>query len=247
MKPRAYIGRGLPYTNIEGLSGRLIVIEGTDAVGRSTQIELLRSWLEFQGYGVAVTDWTSSPLVASTIDLAKEGHTMNVLTMNLLYATDFADRLEHTIIPALRAGFVVLSDRYIYTAIARALVRGADWQWIRNLFGFAIQPDIVLYLKADVRTLVRRALLSQGLDYWESGLDQNPRLDPFDSFIRYQRRLLREYDRLAREFNFVIVNGRPSVQTVQAHLREHILPILDGGHLIPKPTEGRGEVSLVEV
>ncbi|MGQ9553189.1 MAG: dTMP kinase [Anaerolineae bacterium] len=247
MKPRAYIGRGLPYTNIEGLSGRLIVIEGTDAVGRSTQIELLRSWLEFQGYGVAVTDWTSSPLVASTIDLAKEGHTMNVLTMNLLYATDFADRLEHTIIPALRAGFVVLSDRYIYTAIARALVRGADWQWIRNLFGFAIQPDIVLYLKADVRTLVRRALLSQGLDYWESGLDQNPRLDPFDSFIRYQRRLLREYDRLAREFNFVIVNGRPSVQTVQAHLREHILPILDGGHLTPKPTEGRGEVSLIEV
>ena len=223
------MGRGLPYTNIEGLSGRLIVIEGTDAVGRTTQIELLRSWIEFQGYGVVVTDWTSSPLVASTIDLAKEGHTMNVLTMNLLYATDFADRLEHVIIPALRAGFVVLSDRYIYTAIARALGRGADWQWVRNLFGFAIQPDIVLYLRADVRTLVRRALLSQGLDYWESGLDRNPGLDPYDSFIKYQRRLLREYDRLARELDFVVVNARPSVQTVQAHLRQHILPILDGG------------------
>jgi len=228
-KPRTFIGRGLPYTNIDGLSGRLIVIEGTDAVGRTTQIELLRSWLEFQGYGVIVTDWTSSPLVASTIDLAKEGHTMNVLTFNLLYATDYADRLEHVIIPALRAGFVVLSDRYIYTALARAMVRGADGQWIRSLFGFALQPDIILYLRADVRTLVRRAMLSNGLDYWESGLDQNPGLDPYDSFIRYQRKLLREYDHLTGEFGFVVVNARHSITTVQANLRRHILPILSDG------------------
>lgn len=220
--PRTYIGSGLPYIDVEGLSGRLIVIEGSDGVGRTTQIGLLRQWLEFQGYGVLETDWTSSPLVSSTIDLAKEGHTMNVLTFNLLYATDFADRLEHEIIPALRAGFVVLSDRYIYTAMARAAVRNADPQWIRSLFGFAIQPDMVLYLRADVQTLVQRALLANGLDYWESGLDQNPGLDPYESFIRYQRKLLREYDKLAREFGFVVVSARRSIQTVQANLRRHI-------------------------
>ncbi|MHB0874838.1 MAG: dTMP kinase [Anaerolineae bacterium] len=224
--PRTYVGKGLPYTGVDDLSGRLIVIEGSDGAGRTTQIQLLRQWLEFQGYGVIETDWTSSPLVASTIDLAKEGHTMNVLTFNLLYATDFADRLEHEIIPALRAGFVVLSDRYIYTAMARAAVRGADPDWIRNLFGFALQPDIVMYLRADVQTLVRRALLANGLDYWESGLDQNPGLDPYDSFIRYQRRLLREYDRLARDFGFVVVGARRSIHTVQASLRRHIAPIL---------------------
>jgi len=226
-EPLSYIGRGLPYTDISELSGCFIVVEGTDGVGRTTQIQLLRDWLEVQGYGVIETDWTSSRLVSRTIDLAKAGHTMNVLTFNLLYATDFADRLEHEIIPALRAGFVVLSDRYIYTAFARATVRGADPQWIRNLYGFAIQPHIVFYLEADVKTLVKRALLSGGLDYWESGLDQNPGLDPYDSFLTYQKRLLREYGRLAREFGFVVVNARRRINTVQRKLRESIQPILE--------------------
>ncbi len=227
--PRASLGRALPYINSDELSGRLIVVEGSDGAGRSTQIRLLRGWLEYQGYGVIDTDWTSSALVSTTIGEAKEGHAMNVWTLNLLYATDFADRLEHEIIPALRAGFVVLSDRYIYTAIARAVVRGADPAWVRGLFGFALQPDVVLYLKADAETLVRRAILAEGLDYWESGLDQNPGMDPYESFIRYQRRLLREYGRLAREFGFITVNARPSVNTVQRQLRHHLLPILQGG------------------
>ncbi len=226
IKPLTFIGQGLPYLDPGHLSGWLIVVEGSDGAGRTTQIQLLRGWLEYQGYGVVDTDWTLSPLVSTTIGLAKEGHAMNVLTFNLLYATDFADRLEHEIIPALRAGFVVLSDRYIYTAIARALARGADREWVRNLFGFALQPDIVFYLKADVQTLARRTLLAAGLDYWESGLDQNPGMDPYDSFIHYQRRLLREYSRLAKEFNFVTVNAKPAISTVQRHLREHLLPIL---------------------
>src|SRR5512146_2574006 len=137
--PRAFVGRGLPYMNVGGLQGRLIVVEGSDGVGRTTQIQLLRNWLEVEGLATVETGWTRSPLVQKTIDLAKEGHTMNLLTLNLLYATDFADRLEHEIIPALRAGFIVVADRYIYTAFARAIVRGADPQWIRNIFGFAIQ------------------------------------------------------------------------------------------------------------
>src|SRR5512140_2819776 len=194
--PRTFIGRGLPYLNVEGLVGRLIVVEGSDGVGRTTQIQLLRNWLEVEGFGTVESGWARSPLVKETIDLAKEGHTMNVLTLNLLYATDFADRLEHEVIPALRAGFIVLSDRYIYTAFARAIVRGADPQWVREIFGFALQPDVVVYLKADAKTLFKRALLSKGLDYWESGRDQNPGLDPYESFLRYQTRLLREFDRM---------------------------------------------------
>lgn len=223
---RAFMGKGLPYVDTSGLSGCLIVIEGSDGVGRTTQIRLLRGWLEYQGYGVVDTDWTSSPLVSSTIDLAKEGHTMNVWTFNLLYATDFADRLEHEIIPALRAGFVVLSDRYVYTAIARACARGADRAWVQELFGFALEPDVVFYLEADPETLVRRALLADGLDYWESGLDQNPGLDPYDSFIRYQRKLLQEYARLAGEFGFVTIDATSPIATVQRSLRRHLVLLL---------------------
>lgn len=226
--PRTFLGRGLPYVNIEGLAGRLIVVEGSDAVGRSTQIQLLRNWLEVEGLGTIETGWTRSPLMKDTIDLAKEGHMMNVTTLNLLYATDFADRLEHEIIPALRAGFIVLSDRYIYTAFARAIVRGADPQWIRSIFGFALAPDLVIYLKADPRTLFKRALLSKGLDYWESGRDQNPGLDPYESFLRYQTKLLREFDRMAKEYNFAIVNSRRSVNAVQKSVRESVVPIIPG-------------------
>ncbi len=224
--PREFIGRGLPYVDIGRLPGRLIVIEGSDGVGRTTQIQLLRNWLEVEGLATVETGWTRSPLVKRTINLAKEGHTMNVLTLNLLYATDFADRLEHEIIPALRAGFIVISDRYIYTAFARAIVRGADARWIRSIFGFALQPDLAIYLKADAKTLFRRTLLSKGLDYWESGRDQNPGLDPYESFLRYQSKILREFDRMAKEYNFVVVNARRSIPAIQKSIREAIVPAI---------------------
>lgn len=236
-EPRTFIGRGLPYVDIHGLSGRLIVIEGSDGVGRTTQLGLLRDWLAVEGLAAIETGWTRSPLVKDTINLAKEGHMMNVLTLNLLYATDFADRLEHEVIPALRAGFIVLSDRYIYTAFARAIVRGADPRWMRDLFGFALQPDLVLYLKADPKTLFRRVLLSKGLDYWESGRDQNPELDPYDSFLRYQTRLSREFDRMAKEYQFVVINARRSVNSVQKALRENVaaaIPSLRASSTISK-------------
>ena len=135
--PGTYYGHGIPYLPIQGYPGKIIAIEGTDGVGRSTQIALLREWLEVQGYGVIETGWTRSELMSPTIDLAKQSNTLNKLTFVLLYATDFADRLEKEIIPALKAGFIVLSDRYIFTAMARAGVRGVDRQWIRQLYGFA--------------------------------------------------------------------------------------------------------------
>ena len=144
-----YYGRGVPYLPINEYPGKLIAIEGTDGVGRTTQIQLLREWLEVKGYGVIETGWTRSMLMQPTIELAKSSNTLNKLTFVLLYATDFADRLEKEIIPALKAGFIVLSDRYIFTALARAGVRGVDRQWLRNLYGFGIAPHMVFYLNID--------------------------------------------------------------------------------------------------
>ena len=135
-RSHSFYDAGLPYIDVHEMTGKLIVIEGTDGVGRSTQIELLKKWLEVKGYGVATTGWTRSSLMVQAIDEAKSGHTLNVNTFSLLYAADFADRLEHEVIPALRAGFIVLADRYIYTAFARSMVRGADPEWIRKVFGF---------------------------------------------------------------------------------------------------------------
>ena len=131
IRPGSYYGNGIPYLPIDGYPGKIIAIEGTDGVGRSTQIHLLREWLEVQGYGVIETGWTRSELMQPTIELAKASNTLNKLTFVLLYATDFADRLEKEIIPALKAGFIVLSDRYIFTAMARAGVRGVDRTWMR--------------------------------------------------------------------------------------------------------------------
>ena len=139
-----------------------------------------------QGYGVIETGWTRSELMQPTIELAKSSNTLNKLTFVLLYATDFADRLEKEIIPALKAGFIVLSDRYIYTALARAGVRGVDRTWIRNLYGFAIAPHLVFYLKIDEKTLIRRVLQARGMDYWESGMDLKLGDDIYDSFRAYQ-------------------------------------------------------------
>ncbi len=221
-RPIEFFGPGLPYLRIGDLPGHFIVIEGSDGVGRSTQVRLLREWLEFKGFGVVETGWTRSSLVRDTIDRAKAGHGINVITFNLLYATDLADRLEHEIFPALHAGFVVLSDRYVYTAIVRARARNANETWIRDLFGFAIKPDLVVYLKADTKTLTRRNLLSGGIDYWEAGQDIFPQLDPYDSFQKYQSRVLREYDKLQKEFGFEVVDARQSVERIQGSLRGHV-------------------------
>src|SRR5258706_10774726 len=152
----------------EILPCRLVVIEGTDGVGRSTQLRLLRPWLESSGYAVIDTEMTRSVLAGSGLKQAKEGHTLGPITLNLFYATDFVDRFESQILPALRAGFIVLTDRYIYSLIARAVVRGADPDWIRSIYGLALKPDAIFYLKIGVEDLVPRVLQRGGFDYWES-------------------------------------------------------------------------------
>src|SRR5262249_205434 len=187
IQPGRYYGRGIPYLAIEGYPGKLIAIESTDGAGRSTQIQLLREWLEVKGYGGVETGWTRSPLLQPTIGLAKSRNTLNKLTFVLLYATDFADRLEKEIIPALKAGFVVLSDRYIFTALARAGVRGVDRAWLRSLYSFAIAPHLVFYLNIDVRTLIRRVLESRGMDFWGSGMDLKTGREMYESVRGLQK------------------------------------------------------------
>ena len=216
----------MPYLTERRLPGHLIAIEGTDGIGRSTQIELLRPWLELEGYAVSNTGWTRSPLLHETINEAKEGHQLTVTTFSLLYAADFADRLEHEILPALQAGFIVIADRYMYTAFARNTVMGADPAWTRDLFGMALVPDLVLYLDVDVDTLVPRVVQGKGMDYWESGMHLALGTDLFDSFIRYQRSLIDEYRSLADEFGFLTIDARRSIDDVQTDLRTHITEYL---------------------
>src|SRR6187401_1518139 len=222
-----YYGRGIPYLPIDGYPGKLIAIEGTDGVGRSTQIQLLREWLEVKGYGVIETGWTRSELMAPAIELAKSSNTLNKLTFVLLYATDFADRLEKEIIPALKAGFIVLSDRYIYTALARAGIRGVDRPWLRSLYGFAIAPHLVFYLNVDVKTLIGRVLQSRGMDFWESGMDLKLGDDIYDSFRAYQNKLLREYSSMSEEFHFRTVDARRSINHIQEELRKQVEAFLE--------------------
>ncbi len=220
--PKSWYGRGLPYLTKKPLPGHLIVIEGTDGVGRSTQVSLLSPWLELEGYAVSSTGWTRSPLLHETINEAKAGHQLTVTTFSLLYAADFADRLEHEILPALQSGFIVIADRYMYTAFARNTAMGADPAWTRDLFGMALVPDLVLYLDIDVDNLIPRVVQGKGMDYWESGMHLALGTDLFDSFHRYQTNLIEEYRRLAQEFGFITVDARRSIDEVQNDLRRHI-------------------------
>ncbi|OQW33576.1 MAG: hypothetical protein A4E19_04110 [Nitrospira sp. SG-bin1] len=221
-----FFGDGLKYLDPSDLKGKLIAIEGTDGVGRSTHIEMLQEWLEVQGYGVMTTGWTRSNLMSKTIEMAKAGNIVDRWSLSLLYATDFADRLEHQIIPALRSGFVVLADRYIYTAFARDFVRSADRQWIRDVFGFAVIPDLVCYLRIDVETLALRVIETTGMNYWESGMDLRLGADLYDSFKKYQTLLIEEFDKMAMEFRFNVVDARKSPEEIQDELRGYILPVL---------------------
>jgi dTMP kinase len=221
-----YFGDGLTYLNPSDLKGKLIAIEGTDGVGRSTHIELLQEWLEVQGYGVITTGWTRSNLMSKTIEMAKEGNILDRWSLSLLYATDFADRLEHQIIPALRSGFIVLADRYIYTAFARDYVRSNDRKWIRDVFGFALVPDLVCYLRIDVETLVLRVIETKAMNYWESGMDLRLGNDLYDSFKKYQSLLIEEFDKMTEEFKFEVVDARKSPEEIQDELRTKIQQLL---------------------
>jgi len=226
MKEVKFYGAGFPYRQIQDLPGKLVVLEGTDGVGRSTQIQLLRRWLEDEGYAVSNTGLRRSPMTQPGLDAAKLGHTITPLTMSLFYATDFADRLENQIIPALKAGFYVLSDRYFYSIIARDIVRGAHADWARKIYGFALEPDVIFYLKTDVPNLVSRLVHGRGFDYWESGMDIRCADNLYDSFVAYQALLIKQYDHMAEEFGFQTIDATRPIKSVFEDLREAIKPLL---------------------
>lgn len=226
-KPLEFYRVALPGVDTGELHGKLIVIEGPDAVGRSTQIHHLRPWLENRGHAVLDTGLARSALAGKGIQQAKEGNTFGPLTMTLFYATDFADRLENEIIPALRAGFVVLTDRYIFSLMARAIARGADREWIEQVAGFALVPHAVYYLRAEVRDLVTRVVVGRGaFDYWESGMDLRFGEDMHDSFIRYQTRIIRALDRMAQRHGFRVIDASRSPEQIFEELKGHISELL---------------------
>lgn len=222
MHSAEFYGAGFPYNPLKELEGKLIVLEGTDGVGRSTQIQLLRRWLEDEGYAVSDTGLHRSPLTQVGLEAAKNGHTLSPLTMSLFYATDFADRLENQIIPALKAGFIVLSDRYFFSVIARDIVRGADPDRARSIYGFALKPDIVIYMRSDVESLVARLVHGRGFDYWESGMDIRCADNIYDSFITYQGKLIEQFDKMSDEFGFVNIDATRPVQAVFGDLKAQI-------------------------
>ena len=207
-KPLEFYGDPLPGVDPSELQGKLIVIEGPDAVGRSTQVARLKSWLERSGHAVLDTGMARSLLAGEGIQQAKAGHTFGRLTMTLFYATDFADRLENEILPALRAGFIVLTDRYIFSIIARAAARGEDRTWIENVVSFALVPHVVYYMRAEVTDLVQRVVVGKGaFDYWESGMDTGLGQDMFESFVHYQTQIIRALDGMAERYHFITIDA----------------------------------------
>ncbi len=211
--------------------GLLVVIEGTDGSGKSTQLELLKRYMQDMSYGVMVSEWKTSRLIAKVIDEAKERNLLNASTYSLLYAADFADRLENQIIPALNAGFIVLLDRYYYTALARDVVRGQDIEWVKNLYEFAPEPDLVFYLDMPVDILLKRIIGTTGLDFYESGRDVGFSTDFYKSFEIYQNRCLEEYNRMKSEYGFISIDGTKSIEEIHNEMKHHVQEILDTGIL----------------
>lgn len=212
----------MTYDN-HGYPGKLIIVEGTDGVGRSTQVELLANWLAVEGYGVMRSEWKSSSLISRSIEKAKNKNALNTITFSLLYATDLADRLNNTILPALKAGLIVIADRYYYTAFARDIVRGADPNWVRKIYGFAPKPDLVFYLKMPLEPLLRRIITTRGgLDFYESGRDIGMSTDLYQSFKLYQSQILYEFEQMSGEFGFKVISADEPIETVQKNLRREM-------------------------
>jgi dTMP kinase len=234
----SFFGRGIPGVDPEELRGKLIVVEGADGVGRTTQIWLLKQWLETKGHAVRATRMTRSALAGKGLRRAKKGTTLGRVTMALFYATDFADRLEHEVIPALKAGFIVLTDRYVYTLIARALVRGIDPEWIREVYGFALKPDRIFYLRAGVDDQVTRVLQKGRFNYWESGMDLHLGDDMYESFVAYQNRMIGQFDQMVEDYGFEVIDASHSIDEVFADLRGRMSLVLN--HARPSAVEANG-------
>lgn len=209
--------------NKKDVPGKLIAVEGIDGSGKSTQLYLLKRWLELEGYRVYFTEWNSSAIVKKATRKGKRSLRLTPTTFSLIHATDFADRFERQIMPLLHAGYIVLADRYIYTAFARDTIRGCDREWVRQLYGFARPPDITFYFDVPLETALGRILSGRPvLKYHEAGLDLNLAGDANESFRQFQGLILEEYKRMTKEFDFTIIDASLPPETQQPFVRRMV-------------------------
>jgi dTMP kinase len=209
--------------------GRLFIVEGIDGSGKSTQLSLLHKWLEAKGYGVVFSEWNSSPLVKDTTKLGKKKKMLTPATFSLIHCTDFADRTEKSILPLLKAGAVVLCDRYVYTAFARDVARGMDRKWVRDLYEFAVKPTVAFYFRVPLETAIGRITAARDcLKYYEAGLDLGLSDDPIDSFRIFQGRILEEYEHMIPEFGLTVIDATLPVEMQQAQVRQIVKRQLEG-------------------
>jgi dTMP kinase len=228
--PKKWYGHGIPGVDLQRLTGRLFVVEGADGSGRSTQIVRLVEYLEKCGHGTVQVGLKHSTLVSEELEQAQQGNILSRITLSLFYATDFADQFENVILPALKAGFIVLADRYIYTLMARDMVRGMEEAWLKNIYGIALVPDAVFYLQTTPENLVQRAFRkTPTLDFWESGMDLGLSRDMFDSFLQYQSRMASQFQRLQATYGFRMIDANRSIDEVYNELRRDIDEVMKGG------------------
>jgi dTMP kinase len=209
--------------------GKLFVVEGIDGSGKTTQLGLLAKWLSAAGHRVFVTEWNSSALVKAATKAGKKKNALTPMTFSLLHATDFADRLLYNIIPPLKAGMIVLADRYAYTAFARDTTRGVDPRWVRELYSFAVRPDLAVYFRVPIEVSVDRLLARRvKLKFYEAGLDMGWSTSPVESFRMFQGRVLEEYDRLVKEFGLDVIDASGSITEQQRAFRKLVTKHLAG-------------------
>lgn len=214
--------------------GKLIIVEGIDGSGKTTQLHLLKQWLISLNYRVFLTEWNSSALVNEAIKRGKKKNLLSPMTFSILHAADFADRFSHLIIPPLKAGMIVLADRYIYTAFSRDAVRGVDHAWVRNLYGFAVKPNTSFYFRVPIDVALRRILSGRtNLKFHEAGMDMNLSEDIVESFRIFQGRVLEEYELIAKEYELTVIDATLPIEQQQATVRTAIKTLLDSYKMIP--------------
>ena len=217
--------------------GKLIIVEGIDGSGKSTQIDLIYKWLMDKRKSVYFSEWNSSPLVKSTTKLGKKQRLFTPTSFSLIQATDFANRWENYLLPMLKAGVIVIADRYAFTGFARDVARGVDPKWVRNLYSFAYQPDLALYFQVDIDTAVERILASRSkIKYYEAGMDLGLSDKKITSFRLFQTKVLEQYEKMAEEFNFKIIDAKQPVEKQQKEIRSLVNSILRGWEGLPNPT-----------
>lgn len=217
----------LRFNKNHDLKGVLICVEGIDGSGKSTQLDLLYSWLKSKNLDVILTCWNSSDLIADTTKKAKKKNLLSGRTFSLLHAVDFADRLEKVIIPAMKAGFIVLADRYVYTAFARDVARDVDKKWVRNMYGFAIKPDLTLYFDVSAKVSLERICTNRQPKYYEAGMDLKLSNNPYKSYVLFQNRVIEQYKDMVDEYGLVKVDANESIHKKQMYFRKLVSELLN--------------------